>query len=142
MANVRALNKDKYNISNHRFKELYHYCLQYMEWIDELAAIRNSLKGISYSDSKVKNGVGDPTQKAAIKGERLSRKCGSVEKAARMADEELYDYLMYAVTREGISFNYLKMMKGIPCERDRYYNSRRKFYFYLNKILNDENIDT
>ena len=142
MANVRSLNKEKYNISNNRFRELLYYCLQYPEWQDELSAIRNSLKGISYSDVRVMSGAGNPTQIAAMKSEKLARKCAAVEKAATMADEELYGYLMYAVTREGISFNYLKMMKGIPCERDRYYNSRRKFYFYLDKILNDENIYT
>lgn len=142
MANVRALNKDKYNISSNRFRELLYYCLQYDEWQAELSAIRNSLKGISYSDIKVMSGAGNPTQIAAIKSSNLAHKCATVERAARMADEELYGYIMYAVTREGISFNYLKMMKGIPCERDRYYNSRRKFYFYLDKILNDENIDT
>ena len=32
MPNVRPLNKDKYQISEYRFRELYYWCLQYKEW--------------------------------------------------------------------------------------------------------------
>ncbi len=36
MPNVRNTSLKKYNISKHRFSELYHHCLQYNKWMDEL----------------------------------------------------------------------------------------------------------
>lgn len=139
MANVRTLNKDKYNISNYRFRELYYFCLQYNEWKKELKEKENPLQGIKYSGMPSSGSVGHPTESSAIECAELSNKCEAVEAAARAADPELYKYILYAVTNENVSFKFLKMQKGIPCERDRYYNSRRKFYFYLDKILRLQN---
>lgn len=137
MPNIRALNQKKYNISDYRFYELYYFCLQYEDWKEELNIKRNSLKGIGYSDSPSSSLPSNPTEKTAIECEELSRKCGAIERAARIADPELHDYILYAVTHEKITFNYLKMQKNIPCERDRYYDRRRKFYFTLDKILQE-----
>jgi hypothetical protein len=136
MANVRTLNKDKYNINKFRFKELYYFCLQYDEWRESLDDMRNTLKGMQYSAMPSSGNPGDPTMKAAIECAEISKKCAAVEAAARAADPDLYEFLLYAVTHENISFNLLKVQKDIPCERDRYYDSRRKFYFHLDKLLN------
>ncbi|MXP77257.1 hypothetical protein GN277_18300 [Lachnospiraceae bacterium WCA-9-b2] len=40
MPDVRPINKKKYEISKHRFLELYYYCMQYREWVDELEVRR------------------------------------------------------------------------------------------------------
>ena len=136
MANVRTLNKKKYNISNYRFRELFYFCLQYGEWQEELQRIRNPLKGMQYSGMPSSGGFpGDPTMQAAIRCAELSGKCIAIERAAELADPELQEYILYAVTHENVTFNSLKALKGIPCERDRYYDSRRKFYFMLDKIM-------
>lgn len=135
MANVRILNKDKYAINKFRFRELYYFCLQYDEWRESLDDMRNTLKGMQYSAMPSSGNPGDPTMKAAIECAEISKKCAAVEAAARAADPDLYEFLLYAVTHENISFNLLKVQKDIPCERDRYYDSRRKFYFHLDKIL-------
>lgn len=135
MANIRTLNKDKYKLSDYRFRELYYFCLQYHEWKQKLNDKRNPLKGMQYSGLPSSGGVSNLTEFRAIECAELSTKCAMVEKAAQAADSELYQYILFAVTRPNISFNYLKMQKKIPCERDRYYNSRRKFYFLLDKIL-------
>lgn len=135
MANVRTLNKDKYNISNYRFRELYYFCLQYPEWKQALDRIRNTLKGLGY-DSFVSSGLpGDPTMNAAIQSMELANKCQVIERAAELADSELQEYIIYAVTHENVTFNALKNQQDMPCERDRYYNSRRKFYWLLDRIL-------
>ena len=139
MANVRTLNKDKYGISKNRFFELYYFCLQYHEWKQKLKEKQNPLRGTNYSGMPSSGSVGHPTESSAIECAELSNKCEAVEAAARAADPELYEYIIYAVTNENITFKFLKMRKDIPCERDRYYNSRRKFYFYLDKILRLQN---
>lgn len=135
MANVRTLNKDKYSINKFRFKELYYFCLQYDEWKESLEDLRNPLKGITYNAMPGSGNPGDPTARAAIECAEISKKCAAVEAAAKAADPDLHEFILYAVTHENISFNILKVQKDIPCERDRYYNSRRKFYYHLDKIL-------
>lgn len=135
MANIRTLNKNKYNISDYRFRELYYFCLQYEEWMQELNAKRNPLKGTQYSGMPSSGHPGDPTTRTAIECAELSHKCAIIEQAAKTADAELYEYIIFAVTHENVTFKYLKMQKNIPCERDRYYSSRRKFYYYLDREL-------
>ena len=138
MANVRTINKDKYKISNYRFRELYYFCLQYDELKQELKAKRNPLKATQYSDMPLNNYPGDSTAAVAIECAELSRKCAMIEQAAQTADPELWQYILLAVTNENITFNFLKVQKNIPCERDRYYSSRRKFYFHLDKIMRNK----
>ena len=138
MANIRALNKSKYNISNYRFRELYYFCLQYEEWKEILKEIRNPLKSMHYSGMPSSGVCSNPTESIAIECAEYSHKCGLIERAAKEADAELYEYIIFAVTHENISFKYLKMQMNMPCERDRYYNSRRKFYFILDKYIKKE----
>lgn len=140
MANVRSLNKDKYNISDYRFLELYYFCLQYEEWRERLEELRNPLKGLQYSDMPSSGVPGDSTMNKGIECAEYSQKCEAIEKAAELADPELYEYIIYAVTNKDISFNKLKIHKNIPCERDRYYNSRRKFYYHLDRILRRQGV--
>lgn len=135
MANVRALNKDKYNISTYRFRELYYFCLQYSEWKQKLEEKGNPLKGMQYTDMPFNGFSGSQTERIAIECAEYSGKCAMVEAAAIKADPELYEYILFAVTNENVTFNFLKTQKNIPCERDRYYNSRRKFYYYMHNIL-------
>lgn len=142
MANVRTLNKDKYNISNYRFRELYYFCLQYDEWMQELKEKRDPLKGMQYTGMPGSGTPGNPTEKNAIICAELSHKCGLIEDAAKAADPELWQYILYAVTNENITFKFLKMQKDIPCERDRYYNSRRKFYYYLDRMMRRKEVET
>ena len=135
MANVRALNKDKYKISDYRFRELYYFCLQYTEWQQKLKEKRNPLKGMQYSGMPSSGNPGNPTENNAIECAELSRKCEMIEQAAKEADPQLWQYIILAVTNKGITFEYLKMQKNIPCERDCYYNIRRKFYFILDSKM-------
>ena len=138
MANVRALNKDKYSISNYRFRELHYFCLQYNEWKEKVRELQEALKGIQYSDMPHSNNPGDPTFDIATKCAKYSSKCDVIEKAAKIADPELYSYIIYAVTNKDVTFNNLKARKDIPCERDRFYDRRRKFYFMLDILLNKQ----
>ena len=135
MANVRTLNKEKYKISNYRFRELYYFCLQYEEWKEQLCIKRNPLKATQYSEMPSSNTQGNTTERIGIECAELSQKCELIEQAAKEADPELWDYILYAVTHENITLNFLKNKKGFPYERDRYYNSRRKFYFVLEKKM-------
>ena len=132
MANVRPLNKQKYCISSNRFRELYYHCLQYSEWRDELKHKTDSLNGINLEEIKTKN-VSSATENLAIRRSQLMKKCELIEQTAIEADPELYQYILKAVTSEGISYNYLYTIMDMPCSRNTWYDRRRKFYFLLSE---------
>ena len=86
MANVRALNKSKYNISNYRFRELYYFCLQYEEWKEYIKELHNPLKCMQYSGMPSSGVTSNPTENIAIECAEYSHKCGLIEEAAKEAD--------------------------------------------------------
>ena len=136
MANVRALNKDKYKISKHKFLEAYHFCMQYNEWRDELKYNTDTVGSFDYSRVRVQSsGGGDATADLGGRRAELSRKCELVEQTAIEADSDIYEYILKAVTNEGVTYHYLNTVCGMPCGRTLYYKLRRKFYFLLSSKL-------
>lgn len=136
MPNIRPLNKDKYRISKHKFLELYHFCMQYDEWRRELIELRNviaisNLENISQSSSNNSS----VTERTALRIIDLQNKCELVEQTAIEADSAIYQYILIAVTTEGITYNYLKTNEGLPCGKDMYYDRRRKFYYLLSRKI-------
>lgn len=132
MPNVRPLNK-KYNISDHRYQELRHFCMQYGEWKEELETLEDTVKGISYSEKIKCNNMKSATEELAIRRAELREKCELVEQAALEAAPELYKYILEGVTEEYASFKYLKYRKNMPCGRNTYSNRRAKFFCILSK---------
>ena len=136
MPNVRKETMKKYNVSPHRFMELYHFCLQYNEWKDELQYKTNALKSVQISDAPAAGGgASDSTARLAERRAELQRKCELIERTAIEADADIYQYILKAVTNEGISFNYLKTVCAIPCGKDMYYDRRRKFFWLLSQKI-------
>ncbi len=132
MPDVRPMNEKKYEISKHRFLELYHFCMQYQEWKTELKFKKDTVKGMENTDGIHGNGrVGSATEQLVIRRMKLREKCELIEQTAIEADPELYPYIIEGVTTEYASYKYLKQVKGIPCGKDMYYNRRRKFYWLL-----------
>ena len=124
---------NKYWISKHRYYELKHFCLQYLDWkkayvgIDNLSVIHSNL-----DKSSSNNSVSDITSKCAIAKAEYSEKMDMIENAAKAADPYLWQYILKAVTEE-LSFTYLKSKLEIPCGRDMYYDRYRRFFWILNK---------
>ena len=133
MGNVRPLNREKYGISKNRFKELYYWCLQYNEWKDELKYKTDTVKCIEITDMPVSHGNGDSTQQLAMRRAQLEQNCRLIEQIALEADPEIYQYLLKAVTDENVTYRYLRLVMGIPCGKDMYYDRRRKFYWLLSQ---------
>lgn len=124
-----------YNISKHRYMELYHYCMQYNEWKEELQDIEGGLRSPSEGQTTAGSRKSDKTASLAIKRAELSEKCKLIEQTAEETDKILKDYILAAVTNEGYTYNYLSTIKGMPCGRRLYYELRRKFYYLIsNKI--------
>ncbi len=133
MPNVRVLNKEKYEISKHRFLELYHYCMQYPEWIEELNYATDTVKSIDYATEIKGSSTGSATEQLAIRRNELRKKCELIEQTAIEADPDLYQWILEGVTRSYATYKYLKMCKNIPCGKKMYYDRRRKFYYLLSR---------
>lgn len=121
----------RYNISKHRYLELYHYCMQYKEWKADI----KELRGLCTHDGEPQaRGIANPTASAAMKAAELSKRCVLIEETANEANEELAQYILSAVTDEACTYNVL-LARGMPCGRTLYYQSRRRFYYLLSKKI-------
>lgn len=125
--------KNKYWISKHRFYEICHHCYQYGEWKDEVAMLNDvSVKGLDYDKPPADpNAIGDATANIATRMAQLRNRMELIEQTAEEADPVIAKWLLKAVTEENVTFNYLKQVMGIPCEKDMYYERRRKFYWLM-----------
>ena len=133
MPNVRSTSLKKYDISSHRFMELYHFCLQYNEWKQELREHSDTLHSAEITGMPKGSGHSDATAKLAMRRVELMRKCELIEQTAREAEPDIAEYIIKAVTNEGITFNYLHQMMNIPCGKDYYYERRKRFYWLLSQ---------
>lgn len=119
----------KYEISKERYRELKYFCLQYEEWKRQLSYFGMSVKSPQLTGMPGgKNGVSDPTADEAVKRSELTVKCALVEQTAIETDSELYSYLIKSVTQD-IPYEYI----NVPCGRRRFYEMRRRFFFFLSK---------
>lgn len=124
--------KNEYYISKHRYYELKHFCLQYPEWMKEYKSINYSVKGIDPAKERFGENL-DITSELAVRREELRKKMEMVEQAALNTDPDLVDYILMAVT-DGVSFEYLKMNKDVPCSRDMFYSRYRRFFKMLDGV--------
>jgi hypothetical protein len=75
----------------------------------------------------------DATFEAAIRIEEKQHKIQLVDDTIEMVGDDLADFLRMGVCY-GLTFEQLKG-KGMPCERDKYYLMRRKFYYELSRRI-------
>ena len=123
--------RNKYHIDKHRHYELKHFCLQYPTWKKECEVV--TLPSCSSTTDRITSSTpGDPTAKHAIRRAYYKERIRLIEKVAKDADEELFDYILKAVT-EGLSYTYLKSRLGIPCGREMYYDRYRRFFWLLSE---------
>lgn len=107
-----------------------HLARQYPGWIDELNTLPDTSKAIAYDGEKVQSSGGyDATAETAMRRATLDKKRRLIEDTAREAGIEIYAYLLRGVT-QGATFWELHQ-QGMPCERDMYYDRRRRFYWLL-----------
>ncbi|MCH1972612.1 hypothetical protein MCI89_09695 [Muricomes sp. OA1] len=135
MPNKRPLNENKYNISKHRFLELYHFCMQYNEWRNELKYNKDTVRSIGISDMPTSRNGGDATADLAMRRAELRRKCELIEQTAIEADPEIYEYIIKGVSNDWATYPYMQTVMKIPCSRNTYYNRRRKFFWLLSKKI-------
>lgn len=77
--------------------------------------------------------ISNPTERIAIMKAYYSERIDMIRKAAEKANGDLAEYIVRGVT-EGLSYDVLKIKMDIPCCKDVYYESYRKFFWILNKM--------
>lgn len=125
------MSEKKYNISKHKFLELYHHCLQYSEWKKELRFSTDTLQSPQLTGMPHGTGISDATGKMALRRLKLSEQCELLEKTAKEAAPDIWEYILKGATTEGITYIQLKQRFDIPCGKNYYYERRRKFYWLL-----------
>jgi hypothetical protein len=128
--------KNKYYIDKHRYYELKHFCLQYLSWKKTYAALLEL--GVTSSlleQSSTSGNRSDLTAKYAMRRSHYADRIKLIEQTAMDADEDLYIYILKAVT-EGLSYTYLKTKLDIPCGKDMYYDRYRRFFWLLSESRN------
>lgn len=126
--------KRDYWLSKERYLELVHFCLQYNEWKRE----KNSLTG--FSGKPFQDGEGhsvgsfyDVTGNTAEKVIFYEDRMALVEKSARLTDPVIGSYIFIGVT-EGVTYENLRLLHGIPCCRTEYYQLYHKFFWILSRL--------
>lgn len=131
----RSKKTGRWKISTHEFYMAMHFAYQYHEWKKELSGLTDTSKAIQYSDMPKGSMDPDPTGELVERRERLVRSIDIIESCAHRADPELYEWIMLGVTNDGVNYDSLLTLKGIPCSRNTYYDRRRKFYYLLSKKI-------
>ena len=128
--------KNKYFIPKEDYLTAIHYSLRYPIWKEELDSIADTSKALTYDGDKIQtSGDYDSTFEAAVKIAE-----GETAKKIQMIDDTItltakgMDYFLRLGVCYGLTFDQLKQ-KGMPCERDMYYEIRRHYYYELSKRI-------
>ena len=119
-------------LSKHRYYELLHWCLQYPEWEARIRHLKFFPEVLKREPKTSKWIANRSTEDLGSNLADLTSNRELVERICNEASSELYPWLLRAVTH-GTSFTELKSVYGIPCERDMFYDRRRKFFLLLDK---------
>lgn len=128
--------KSKYYIPREDYLTAIHYSLRYPLWQQELNAMADTSKAITYDKDRVQTSNDyDSTFEAAV---RISE--SYAKQRVKMIDDIIsltadgMDYWLRLGVCYGLTFEQLKG-KGMPCERDKYYLMRRHYYFELSQKI-------
>lgn len=125
----------KYKLNKAEYLSAKYYALRYNEWVGEYNDLKDSLGAAGLDGMPHGTTVGQPTERLAMRREELSRRIKLVEDTVMEADSELYKYILKAVTNEDVTFHNLKLFMQIPCQKDMFYDRRRRFYWLLSKKI-------
>lgn len=128
--------KNKYYIPKEDYLTAIHYSLRYPVWKQEIDAIADTAKAIRYDKDNVQSsGDYDATFEAAVKlsESTIASKVKLIDDTISQVSKGMDNWLRLGVCY-GLTFEQLKQ-KGMPCERDMYYDIRRHYYYELSKQI-------
>ena len=137
MGKYRSLSrKNKYFIPKEDYLTAIHYSRRYPIWKEELDSMADTSKALTYDTDPVQtSGDYDSTFEAAVRIAESdnAKKIKLIDDTISLTAKGLDNFLRLGVCY-GLTFEQLKS-KGMPCERDMYYEIRRHYYFELSKQI-------
>ena len=128
--------KSQYSLPKEDYLTAIHYSLRYPLWKEEVDTMADTSKAITYDKDKVQTSFDyDATFEAAVRisdSYAMSR-IRIIDDTICLVANGMDSWLRLGVCY-GLTFDQLKS-KGMPCERDMYYNMRKKYYFELIKKI-------
>lgn len=122
--------KNKYSLPKEDYLTAIHYSLRYPMWVEELRTAADTGSAIRYDRDKVQtSNDSDQTADVAMRMAELSSRIDLIDEIISQVSGGLDSWLRLGVCH-GLTFEQLKG-KDIPCERDKYYLMRRRFYYEL-----------
>ena len=128
----RDIKLDKYGISRKRYKELCGFCEQYPDWKKAIADYSFIKPAFKTSEVHASGGTNDPTYESAIKLDRYIDNCELIERVAREADPEFWEFIIKSACYE-VPLNYLISVEGMNLSQFPFYKKRRYFFFLLDR---------
>ena len=123
-----------YYLSKHEYLMVRHFALQYNDWKKSRKEIEGRI-GQGFIVGNITNGsTTSPVEKAQEDAEKYIFRINLVEQAAKIAGEDIWEIVLIGVTTE-CNYEYLRLIKNIPCCKDVYYKMYRKFYWVLSQEL-------
>lgn len=131
MSKYRILStKNKYSLPKEEYLTAIHYSLRYPLWLEELRTAADTGRAIRYDKDKVQTSNDfDQTAEVAMRMVEISSKVSLVDETIHQAAKGMDNFLRMGVCY-GMTFPQLKA-KGIPCEKNCYYDMRQKYYYLL-----------
>lgn len=124
----------KYYIPKEDYLTAIHYSLRYPLWKEEVADMANTAKAIVYDKDKVQSSGGyDSTYEAAVRIQEKQSKIQLIDDTIMLVAGGM-DYWLRLGVCYGLTFDQLKG-KGMPCEKDKYYLMRRRYYFEISRRI-------
>jgi hypothetical protein len=132
-------------IDKYAFRTAYYFALQYPSWKQQYAeTIGSAVKALNDDGQPHGTDTGDPTARIAMRSSVLRGNIELIESTALIAGEDIAEFILYAVTNEGMTYSYLSGERSplgkIPCGKNYYYQRRRLFYYLLSKRLEERNV--
>lgn len=125
--------KNPYWIERHRYYELKHFCMQYPIWEKAYKAVDSLSHRPWDAEVFAKNQGESITEKAAEQAQYYAERMRMVEDCCYEASSIICGGLILGVTR-GLTYEQVLQYIDIPCGREYYYETYRKFFWILNRV--------
>ena len=123
-----------YYISKHEYLMTKHFAMQYAEWKKKKNEIETRIAyGFKIGGVRHEENV-SPVEMLQEDAERYSARIELVEQVAKIAGEDIWQIVLVGVTTD-CNYEYLRLVKNIPCCKDTYYKMYRKFFWLLNREM-------
>lgn len=124
----------RYYIPKEDYLTAIHYSLRYPLWKEEVEAMADTSRAITYDKDKVQTSSNyDSTYEAAVRIQEKQHKIQIIDDTIHDVADGM-DYWLRLGVCYGLTFDQLKG-KGMPCEHKKYYLIRRMYYYKLSKKI-------